>query len=139
MKLFRPTEKTKFHIDFAWFDDNGQDVRVLIHKCLTPEQQERLGSANVTQMYDYVDDATGEVQRVDEVLHILRTVNSKDANFVNGRTPVFEAAFRLLLLNNNQPLTPVEMAEKMMRKPAEVLNQLSGRTIYNGIRPIFDN
>jgi hypothetical protein len=138
MKLFRPTERTKFHIDYKWFEENNQDVRVLVFKCLTPEQQERLGAPGQSQLYDYVDDMTGEVARVDEVLHVIRTENAQNPSFVNPRTPVYEAAFRLLLLNNNKPLTLLEMAERMQRKPAEVLNQLSGRVVYNGIRPIYD-
>jgi hypothetical protein len=138
MKFFRPTENTKFHIDYSWFEENGQDVRVLVYKCLTPDQQERLGAPGQTEMYDYVDDMTGEVQRVDQALHIIRTESSKDPGFVTQRTPVFEAAFRILLLNNNQPMTAVDMAAIMRRKPSEVLSQLSGRSVYNGIRPIYD-
>ena len=138
MKFFRPTENTKFHIDYAWFEENGQDVRVLVYKCLTPDQQERVGAPGQTEMYDYVDEMTGEVQRVDQALHIIRTESVQDPGFVTQRTPVFEAAFRILLLNNNQPMTAVDMAAIMKRKPSEVLSQLSGRTVYNGIRPIFD-
>ncbi len=138
MKFFRPTENTKFHIDYGWFEENGQDVKVHIYKCLTAEQQERVGNPGQTEMYDYVDEQTGEVQRVDQVLHILRTENANDPNFITPRTPVFEAAFRIFLLNNNQPLTPMDMASIMKRKPSEVLAQLSGRSVYNGIRPIYD-
>jgi hypothetical protein len=138
MKLFRPTENTKFHIDYSWFEKNGQDVRVLIYKCLTPEQQERLGDPRESEMYDYVDEQTGEVERVDRMVHLLRTENSSDPNFITARTPVFEAAFRLFLLNHNQPLTSVELSNRMHRKPADVLAQLSGRSVYNGIRPAVD-
>jgi hypothetical protein len=138
MKFFRPTENTKFHIDYAWFEENGQDVRVLIYKCLNPDQQDRVGAPGQSEMYDYVDDQTGEVQQVDQALHLIRTENAQDPNFITPRTPVFEAAFRIFLMNNNQPLTPVDMAGLMRRKPSEVLAQLSGRSIYNGIRPIFD-
>jgi hypothetical protein len=138
MKFFRPTENTKFHIDYAWFEENGQDVKVHTFRCLTPEQQERVGTSGETVMYDYVDDQTGEVQQVDQVLHVLRTESANDPNFITARTPVFEAAFRIFLLNNNQPLTPVDMAAIMKRKPSEILAQLSGRAVYNGIRPIYD-
>lgn len=138
MKFFRPTETTKFHIDYSWFEENGQDVRVLIYKCLTAEQQERVGAPGQSEMYDYVDEMTGEVQVFDQVLQIIRSENARDANFVTQRTPVFEAAFRLFLLNNNQPLTAVDLAGEMRRKPSDVLSQLSGRSVYNGIRPIFD-
>ncbi len=137
MKLFRPTENTRFHIDYSWFEKNGQDVRVLVYKCLTPEQQDRLGD-NTSEMFDYVDEMTGEVERIDRMVHILQTESATDPNFVTPRTPVFEAAFRIFLLNRNRPLTAVELSERMGRKPADVLAQLSGRSVYNGIRPVAD-
>lgn len=138
MKLFRPTENTKFHIDYSWFEKNGQDVNVLIFKCLTPEQQERLGDPAAAESYDYVNEMTGEVEQVNRMVHLLRTENAADPNFITPRTPVFEAAFRIFLLNRNQPLTAVALSEKMRRKPVDVLAQLSGRTVYNGIRPVVD-
>lgn len=138
MKLFRPTENTKFHIDYTWFERNRQDVKVLIYKCLTPEQQERLGAPGESEAYDYVNEMTGEVERVDRMIHILRTENAADPNFITPRTPVFEAAFRTFLVNHNQPMTVAELSEKIRRKPTDVLAQLSGRTVYNGIRALTD-
>src|SRR4029450_6344689 len=136
MKFFPPTEITKFHIDYSWFEENGQDVRVLIYKCLTPEQQERAGPPGQSELYHYVDEQTGEVQQVDQALHIIRTENAGDPNFITPRTPVFEAAFRIFLLNNNNPLTSMDLSAMMKRKTSEVLAQLSGRAVYNGIKPI---
>ena len=138
MKLFRPTESTKFHIDYAWFDKTGQDVKVLIFKCLTPEQQERLQDSEDEALYDYIDETTAEVTPVDPVLHTLRTQNAQDVNFITSRTPVAEAAFRVFLINNNQPLTPLELAIRVGRKHTEILAQLGGRSVYNGIRPVAD-
>jgi len=138
MKLFRPTENTRFHIDYSWFDRNGQDVKVLIFKCLTPEQQERLQDSENEARYDYIDETTAEVTPVDPVLHTLRTQNAQDVNFITSHTPVVEAAFRVFLINNNQPMTPMELAARMGRKPTEILAQLGGRSVYNGIRPVAD-
>ena len=59
MKLYRPTETTKFHIDRAWFEKNGMDFRIAVFKCLTPEQQERVGEPNAAIVYDYVNETTG--------------------------------------------------------------------------------
>jgi hypothetical protein len=138
MRLFRPTENTKFHIDYAWFEKNGQDVKVLIFKCLTPEQQERFADSQTSELYDYIDVMTAEVTQVDPVLHTIRTQNVNDPNFITSRTPVAEAAFRVFLVNNNQPLTPLEMAARMNRRPAEILAQLGSRAVYNGIRPVAE-
>ena len=137
MKLYRPTENTKFHIDYGWFEKNGQDVQVLIRKCLTIEQQEHLPDAS-DLLYDYIDDQTGEISSVDPILHIIRSQNAQDPNFITNRTPVAEAAFRVFLVNNNQPLTPMELSRRINRKPSEILAQLGGRVIYNGIRPSAD-
>jgi hypothetical protein len=138
MKLFRPTENTKFQIDYSWFEKNGQDVKVLIFKCLTPEQQEHFADSQPAELYDYIDAMTAEVTRVDPVLHTIRTQNATDPNFITSRTPVAEAAFRVFLINNNQPLTSLEMAARMNRRPTEILAQLGGRTVYNGIRPVAE-
>jgi hypothetical protein len=44
--------------------------------------------------------------------------------------------FRIFLLNNNQPLTAAELAARINRKPSEILAQLGGRVVYNGIRAV---
>lgn len=137
MKLYRPTENTKFHIDYGWFEKNDQDVKVLIRKCLTPDQQENLPDHS-DNLYDYVDDRTGEVAQVDPILHLIRSQNANDPSFITTRTPVAEAAFRVFLVSNNQPMTPLELSQRLSRKPTEILAQLGGRVVYNGIRPMAE-
>ncbi|MBU6361407.1 MAG: hypothetical protein WCL57_11965 [Chloroflexota bacterium] len=136
MKFFRPTEQTKFHIDYNWFDEKGQDVNVLIQKYLTAEQLERLGNSPNTTSYDYIDEDTGEVQHVNAAVKMIRDESAKAPDFISARTPVFEAAFRIFLVNNNKPLTTIELAAMMGRRSSDVLTQLSGRVVYNGIKPI---
>lgn len=136
MKFYRPTETTRFHVDYSWFDKNGQDVNVLIYKCLTPEQQERLATTPLGELLDYVDADTGEVRSVTRMVQVIRTERADDPTFIEPRMPISEAIFRVFLLNDNHPLTPVELAAKIDRKPAEILAYLGGRSIYNGIRPI---
>ena len=138
MKLFRPTENTPFHIDYSWFEKNGQDVNVLIYKCLTPEQQERLAGVPADEALDFVDEDTGEVKRVTRAMQIIRTERADDPTFVSSRLPVAESVFRIFLLNDNQPLTPIELAARIGRKPSEIVAQLGGRAVYNGIRPIMN-
>lgn len=136
MKLYRPTETTKFHIDYGWFEKNDQDVKVLIRKCLTPDQQENMPDS--TDLYDYIDERTGEVTRVDPILHIIRSQNAQDPDFITNRTPVAEAVFRMFLISSNQPMTPFELSQRISRKPSEILAQLGGRMVYNGIRPVAE-
>ncbi len=137
MKFFRPTEDTEFHIDYGWFEIQHQDVNVLIYKCLSPDQRDRLGEQREPRMLDFVDEASGEVSRTSQVLHMIRTENARDPGFVSAKTPVFEAAFRLFLMNDNKPLTARALAERMGRKPMDVLAQVGGRAVYNGIRPFM--
>jgi hypothetical protein len=138
MKFYRPTETTRFRIDYSWFEKNGQDVNVLIYKCLTPEQQERLADAPLNEAFDAIDDDTGEVQHITRAMQVIRSERANDPTYISPRTPVAEAAFRLFLLNNNKPLTPIELASRIGRKPSEILAQLGGRAVYNGIRPIIE-
>lgn len=138
MKLLRPTENTPFHIDYSWFEKNGQDVNVLIYKCLTPEQQERLAGLPTDEAFDFVDEATGEVRRVTRAMQMIRAERADDAAFISPRLPLAESVFRVFLLNDNEPLTPIELAARIGRKPSEILAQLGGRTVYNGIRPIMN-
>jgi hypothetical protein len=136
MKFFRPTETTQFHLDYSWFEKNGQDINVLIYQCLTPEQQERLTDVPVNEALDFVDEATGEVYRVTRALQAIRAERAGDPDFIGNRLPVAEAVFRTFLLNNNQPLSAAELAALIGRKPSEILNQLGGRVVYRGIRPL---
>ena len=137
MKFFRPTETTPFHVDYSWFDKNGQDINILIFQCLTTEQQERLADVSANEALDFVDELTGEVHKVTRAIQIIREERAADPTFIGDRLPVAEAAFRTFLLNNNQPMTATELAARINRKPTEVLNQLGGRIIYRGIRPIL--
>lgn len=138
MKFFRPTENTQFHLDYTWFDKNGQDINVLIYQCLTQEQQERLVDASLTEALDFVDESTGEVQKVTRALQVIREERSTDPTFIGERLPVAESVFRIFLVNNNQPMTAAELAARINRKPSEILNQLGGRVVYRGIRPILE-
>ncbi len=109
---------------------------MLIRKCLTPDQQENMPDS--TDLYDYIDERTGEVTRVDPILHIIRSQNAQDPDFITNRTPVAEAVFRMFLISSNQPMTPFELSQRISRKPSEILAQLGGRMVYNGIRPVAE-
>jgi hypothetical protein len=137
MKFFRPTEDTRFHIDYSWFEKNGQDINVLLQKYLTPEQLESLVRDEAEITLDSVDEETGEVHRMTRAMYLVRATYARDPGFLNPRLPVAELAFRFFIVNGNQPLTASELAMRIGRRPAEVLAQLGGRVVYNGIRPIL--
>ena len=110
MKITRLTEDTKFRIDYDWFEKNGQDVNVLIAKCLTSEQIEQAGDESLEATFDSVDAETAEVSIVTRAMQLIRAERSTDPEFISPHTPVAEAAFRAFLLNNNMPMSAGELA-----------------------------
>lgn len=136
MKITRVSEDTKFRIDYEWFEKNGQDVHVLIAKCLTPEQIERVGDEPLNASFDTVDPETAEVSRVTRAMQIIRAERVHDPEFISPHTPVAEAAFRAFLLNNNIPMSAGELALRIGRTPKEIIDRLGGRVVYNGVKPV---
>jgi hypothetical protein len=136
MKITRVTENTKFQIDHGWFEKNGQDINVLIAKCLTAEQLEAAGDEPLSIAQDYVNAETGEVNRVTRAMRLIREERAQDPEFIGPRTPVAEAAFRAFLLNNNAPLSAAELAAQIGRTPKEIIDRLGGRIVYNGIKAL---
>lgn len=137
MKITRITEDTQFKIDYGWFEKNGQDVNVLIAKCLSAEQLERLGDLALDDSFDFINAETGEVSRVTRAMQVLRESQSDNPDFITAGTPVAEAAFRTFLLNNNTPLSAGELAARLGRKPKDIIDRLGGRIVYNGIKPLI--
>ena len=48
---------------------------------------------------------------------------------------IVDAAFRVFLTNDNQPLTPRELAERIDRDAETILRTIGGKQVYQGIRP----
>ena len=136
MKITRVTEDTKFKIDYAWFDKNGQDVNVLIAKCLTSEQLEQVGDEPLDATFDFVDPETAEVSRVTRAMQLIYSERATDPEFINPHTPVAEAVFRAFLLNHNVPMSATDLAMRVGRTAKEIIDRLGGRVVYNGIKPL---
>jgi hypothetical protein len=136
MKIVKITEQTKFRVDYEWFSKNGQDVNVLIHKCLTQEQLDANEGRDLNAQFDFIDAQTGEVNRVTYAMQLIRTERAQDPEFISPQTPVAEAAFRAFLINNNSPLSALELAGRVGRTPKEIIDRLGGRLVYNGIKPL---
>ena len=137
MKIVRVTEDTRFRIEYPWFAKNGQDVNVLIAKCLTQEQLDALGDTPLGDTFDHVDAETGEISEVTRAMQIIRDQRADDPDFITRGTPVAEAAFRAFLVNNNSPLSARDLAARIGRTPKEIIDRLGGRIVYNGIKPLM--
>lgn len=133
--LVKPTLQTKFHVDFDWWSQNDRSWRVHMRGLLCPEHKEAFSNLNGNELVDWVDPETAEVQQVDGLQHVLITHCAQVEGFITEHTSLVEAVFRLFLANGNTPMTPVELAEQLRRRPEVILQTLSGLRVYKGLRP----
>ena len=137
--LVKPTFETMFHIDFAWWSKNDREWRVYLRSLLTEENQEKYADLiDADALVDWIDPQTAEVQKVDGLQHAVITCAAQRPGFIDDRTTLVEAIFRLFLKNGNSPLSINEIAEQLNRKPIMVLKILSGGRVYRGLRPVLD-
>lgn len=138
LSLVKPTLKTRFHIDFDWWQQNDRDWRVYLYNLLCPEHQEAFAELKISEEVDWVDPETAEVQRVDGLQNILISHCAKLPTFITQQTTLVDAVFRLFLANGNLPLTPEELSDQLGRDSTTILKTLSGARIYKGLRPCID-
>jgi hypothetical protein len=138
LSLVKPTLETPYHIDFSWWSSNDREYRIHLRSLLTEEDLEAFKDIEIDDLVDWVDPETAEVQQVDGLQHFLITNVAQREDFLNPRTALVEAIFRLLLKNGNAPMTVNEIAEELNRPPIQILKMLSGPRVYRGIRPILE-
>ena len=135
-KYVKPTLDTKFHVDFAWWQKQGQKLKIQLQShacaaCKDKYQQEE------NQSFDWVDPETGEVFPVDMMWYLIYTHCGQEPDFIEEHIPLATAIFRAFIANNNTPLTPAEIHEKVQQKtPSLILRTIGGHKVYNGIRPV---
>ncbi len=140
IKWKRPSLDTRFHIDYDWWRNSGKDIRVAVRGQLCSECQQRFPDHRNTESVDWVDPESAEVVQADALLQCLRSECSRKPDFISRSNPLVTNVFRLLLLNNNQPMTPSQMHERIPWQDAEtVLRTLSSGTVYMGIRPSLED
>lgn len=136
MSLLKPTTKTPFHIDFDWWERNDRDWHVFLRSLLCAEHQQTLADVPEDAQLDWIDPKTAEVRRVDGIQHALMHHCALQPDFVNERTTVVEAVFRVLLVNGNQPMSTEQLSKKMAKPAETILRTLAGPRVYRGIRPL---
>jgi hypothetical protein len=133
--LIKPTQDTKFHIDYEWWQREGEDLRPYLLTHLPPEKRAYfLNKTEVDQILDYIHPETGEVFRLDELGLALQEA-ARSADFINAQTSLVDSVFRVFLANGNVPRTPRELAKDTGRDAATILKTLGGIKVYKGIRP----
>lgn len=134
--LVKPTVNTPFHIDFAWWKQYDNNWRVYLHSCLCAEHKAAFSTFEVDTLIDWIDLDTAEVRSVDGLQHILIVHCARQPDFVSETTPLVDGAFRTLLANNNEPMTPLELAERIHKSPEMILRTLASPQVYKGMRPV---
>ena len=135
----KPTMTTRFYIDYDWWAESGKDINVHIRDIC-----EEYGGLDITAQddsaeVDWIDPVTAVVRRVDMTTYQFLTLCSVHEEFITERTTLIEAVFRALLAAGNQPMTPIELAERTGRSADTILQTLSGRRVYKGLRPYGDD
>lgn len=136
-KWRRPTVDTRFHIDMGWWERNNRDIHVYVWEALCDDCRNDYAGYQVPGEVDWVDQETGEVQRVDGLWHNLRTCCSLKADYISPSTPIVDAVFRTFLANGNKPVSVNGLYELLDRRPpATLLRILTAGRVYMGIRPV---
>jgi hypothetical protein len=140
-RLIKPTLKTKFHIDFDWWERESREFRVYLTSHLCAEHQAVAAAFTGAEVVDVVDPETAEVRREDGVQHLLRAHCAQQPDFITPHTSLVDAVFRVFIGNGNQPLSPEELAERIGRPGPiaanTILRTLSGARVYKGLRPVY--
>jgi hypothetical protein len=133
----RPTQDTLFHIDYDWWRKGDRDLRVYLRSHLCPLHREQLAEANLEEeLIDAIDPQTAEVKRVDALILLMQAHCAQQPGFISEHSSIVDAAFRVFLTNDNQPLTSRELAERIDRDADTILKTIGGKQVYQGIRPI---
>jgi len=133
--LIKPTLKTKFRIDFEWWKSQDHNWKVYLQSFLCPEHQKLLADYTYSDQIDLINPATGEVTRVDALLHTLAEHCAKQPDFLAGHSAIVDSIFKIFLVNGNSPLNAMELSE-LLGKPADtILRTIGTGKIYKGIKP----
>jgi hypothetical protein len=136
-KYVKPTLETKFHIDFSWWQKKGQNLRSHLQSHACPEAKELYANHEQDQTFDWINPDTGEVFQIDLLWYLVHEHCSQRPDFIDAFTPLTAAIFRTFIANNNTPLTPVEIHERLQKKTPElILRTIGRRQVYKGIRPV---
>lgn len=134
--LIKPSLTTKFRVDFDWWKMQDRNWRNSLVSFMCPKHQELFAHAGDAQEMDLVDPETGEVSRGDGLIQTIVEHCARQEDFITANTPLVDSVFKVFLVNHNQPLDSVELADRI-GKPAETILRTIGTTrVYKGIRPV---
>lgn len=137
-KYIKPTLKTKYHIDFNWWQQPGKNFRRYLMGHADESVKALVAENPDVQIMDWVDPETGEVFLVDQLWYIIQTECASQTDFFPETLALTESIFRLFIANDNTPLTSVEMEIALVGKKnaRTILRTIGGKRVYEGIRPV---
>jgi len=135
--FIKPDLDTPFHIDYAWWDQQGLDLNMKLVSHLCPEHREAYTGQSVGDKIDWLDWETGEVRPVDGLQYIITTHCSREPGYVLQAPTITEAVFRAFLSASNRPMTARTLASMIGQRPQQVLRVLAGRRVRLGLRPVL--
>ena len=137
-RLIKPTTDTPFHIDYAWWKQEGRDLRAYLLSQVPADIRDAYADLNGEGLVDSVNPETGEVTQEDGLLLHVRSLAKQQSDYVNDRTSIIDAVFRIFLINDNQPLTAFELSKRLNRDANLILRTLAGSQVYKGLRPVVE-
>jgi len=131
----KPSMQTRFHIDLSWWESSNQDLRSQMKSICADLGVDLDDSTEDDSLFDWVNPETGQVSRVDSFYYSFLSQCACHEDYLSDRTSTVEALFRAIIGAGNQPMKPQELAEKTGRPASTILQTLSGKQVYKGMRP----
>ena len=136
-KYIKPTLKTKFHIDFNWWAQGSRNFHQALLDQMCDKCRALVDASPEVKTMDWIDPETAQVFTIDQLWHTIHVQCGPKSDFLADQLPLVSSIFRLFIVKNNTPLTPVEIEQHLHRRSARIiLRTIGGKKIYNGIRPI---
>lgn len=135
ISFHRATPETRFYVDYEWWEESNLDLQSYIFTRLDIGED---FSYDLSEEVDLVDMQTGEIRKVNGFQYAMQAHFSDLPDDFAQNASLVDAAFCILLSNANQPMTAIEIGEKLGRSADVIVKTLGGTRIYQGIRPIFD-
>jgi hypothetical protein len=137
-RIARPTLETRFHVDWSWFERNHFNAEKVIRDQLTPKVAKRFPVDAPIATVDYVNPQTGEVTPLDALREAIINECQWEPRYLTGDIPLVQAVLRVFLANHNQPLTVIEIAQRLERiDPDPILRVLTSSGVQMGIVPQY--
>ncbi len=135
VSLIKPTVQTPYHIDFDWWQKNDNSWHVTLESLLCDDHERVFADLPEGQMVDWIDPETAEIRPMDGLQHILITHCARQEEFLNEHTALVEAIFRVLLANENMPMTAEQLSIRLNRPAEVILKTIAGPRVYRGLKP----